>query len=52
MLPVVAIFHRAFSEGWGTSVASILDPEALAERIATMNHGGILRIDRPASAAA
>lgn len=52
MLPVVAIFHRGVSEGWGTYVASILDPEALAERIATMDHGRILRIDRPAAAVA
>ncbi|MCA0848037.1 hypothetical protein [Salipiger thiooxidans] len=52
MLPVVAILHHAFSEGLGTSVASILDPETLADRIAIKDHGRILRIDRPASAAA
>lgn len=49
---VVAIFHRAFSEGLGVYVASILDPETLAERIAIMDHGRILRIDRPAAVAA
>ena len=30
VLPAVAIFYHAFSEGWGAYVASILDPEALA----------------------
>lgn len=52
VLPAVAIFYHAFSEAWGTCVASILHPETLADRIATMDHGRILRIDRPAAAVA
>jgi ABC-type sulfate transport system permease subunit len=52
VLPAVAIFYHAFSEGWGAYVASILDPEALADRIAIIDHGRILRIDRPAAALA
>jgi sulfate/thiosulfate transport system permease protein len=52
VLPAVAIFYHALSEGWGAYVASILDPEALADRIAIIDHGRILRIERPAAALA
>ena len=31
VLPVIAIFHRAFAEGWGTYVASITDPETVSD---------------------
>lgn len=30
VLPVLAIFHRAFAEGWLVYIGSILDPETLA----------------------
>ena len=41
LLPLIAVFHQALSKGWGTAIAAVTDPTALAAVRLTLLAAGI-----------